>query len=105
MHDANMCTKAKATIKECYKKYKSGDHKFKCTVGTLRVHLRKTVGDMYWFKATSLFKLFIKERQEKQAAQQAQDGTQFQSRSQSRDATKSELVRPKQESASISEHA
>jgi hypothetical protein len=50
-HDKAMHQRAKAQIKDCYEKNKSGDPAFKSLTQSMEARLRATVGEMYWKKA------------------------------------------------------
>jgi len=56
-----MHVKAKATIKECYEKNKSGDPAFRSLTNSMYTRLRQTVGEVYWKKAQDYLDHFLKQ--------------------------------------------
>lgn len=54
-----MHVKAKATIKECYEKKKSGDPAFRSLTSSMKMRLRQTVGELYWKKAHDYLDHFL----------------------------------------------
>ena len=54
---------AKAQIKECYEKNKSGDPQFKSLTISMKTRLRSTVGEVYWEKAHDYLDHFLKQRE------------------------------------------
>ena len=61
-----MHQKGKAQIKECYEKNKNGDPEFKSLTGSMRFHLRNTVGERYWKKAHDYLDHFFRQKQLKE---------------------------------------
>lgn len=55
---------AKAQIKECYEKNKSGDPQFKSLTISMKARLRSTVGELYWKKAHDYLDHFLKQKKE-----------------------------------------
>jgi hypothetical protein len=55
---------AKAQIKECYEKNKSGDPQFKSLTISMETRLRSTVGDLHWKKAHDYLDYFLGQREE-----------------------------------------
>ena len=62
--DANMHSAAKAQIKECYEKNKSGDPQFRSLTTSMKTRLRSTVGEIYWRKAHDYLDHFLKQKKE-----------------------------------------
>ncbi|KAL3785515.1 hypothetical protein ACHAW5_005269 [Stephanodiscus triporus] len=60
--DVNMFAAAKAQIKECYDKNKSGDPQFRSLTASMKVRLRATVGEIYWKKAQDYLDHFLKKK-------------------------------------------
>eukprot|EP00804_Cyclotella_cryptica_P014819 CCRYP_015024-RG/>CCRYP_015024-RG protein AED:0.06 eAED:0.32 QI:197/0.66/0.5/1/0.66/0.5/4/0/1300 len=56
--------KAKAQIKECYEKNKSGDPNFASLTKIMNARLHATVGEMYWKKATYYLEHFFLTKKE-----------------------------------------
>ena len=50
---------AKAQIKECYEKNKSGDPQFRSLIKSMKTRLRSTVGEIYWKKAQDYLDYFL----------------------------------------------
>jgi hypothetical protein len=68
---------AKAQIKECYEKNKSGDPQFRSLITSTKARLRSTVGEHYWTKAHDYQDDYLKQmnkrvQQEGQVQQQQQ---------------------------------
>jgi len=57
-----MHIKAKAIIKECYEKNKSGDPNFRSLTNSMKECLRQTVGETYWKKAHDFLDHFLKQK-------------------------------------------
>jgi hypothetical protein len=53
---------AKAQIKECYKKNKSGDPLFCSLTTSMKTRLRSTVGELHWKKAHNYLEHFLKQK-------------------------------------------
>lgn len=66
--DTKVHAKAETTIRECYKKNKTEDPKFKSLTNSMITHLRTTVGDLYWLKAHICVHAFLKQRQHRWVA-------------------------------------
>lgn len=62
--DPNMHAAAKAQIKECYEKNKSGDPQFRSLTTSMKLRLRSTVGELYWKKAHDYLDHFLKQKKE-----------------------------------------
>ena len=54
-----MHVKAKAQIKECYEKNKTGDPNFRSLTTSMKARLRQTVGETYWKKAHDCLDRFL----------------------------------------------
>ena len=59
-----MHSKAKAVIKEVYLKNKAGDPNFRSLTGSMKAHLRQSVGENYWKKADHYLNQFLQQRRE-----------------------------------------
>ena len=57
-----MHVKAKAQIKKCYEKNKSGDPNFRSLRTSMKARLRETVGEDYWKKAHDYLDHFLKQK-------------------------------------------
>ena len=62
--DPNMHAAAKAQIKECYEKNKSGDPQFRSLTTSMKLRLRSTVGELYWKKAHDYLDHFLRQKKE-----------------------------------------
>ena len=63
-----MHQKAKARIKECYEKNKSGDPMFKSLTQSMKARLRNTVGEVYWKKAHDYLEHKYRQKQTRKMA-------------------------------------
>ena len=63
---------AKAQIKECYEKNKSGDPQFSSLTTSMKARLRATVGESYWKKAHDYLDHFLRRKKQSYAEQQRQ---------------------------------
>mmetsp|Transcript_9528 Transcript_9528/g.23271 ORF Transcript_9528/g.23271 Transcript_9528/m.23271 type:complete len:943 (-) Transcript_9528:46-2874(-) len=83
--DVNMHAQAKAQIKECYEKNKSGDPQFRSLTTSMKARLRSTVGESYWKKAHDYLDHFLKQKKEQKEKQmQSQRGQQHPGQQQQR---------------------
>jgi hypothetical protein len=57
-----MFEKAKAVIKLCYEKNKSGNPEFENLFQSMKTRLRATVGEMYWKKAHDYLEYFVRQK-------------------------------------------
>ena len=68
-----MHIKAKATIKECYEKKKSGDPAFRSLTSSMKMRLRQLVGEAYWKKANDYLDHFLIEQKTAKEKKKAED--------------------------------
>ena len=63
-HDSNIYAAAKAQVKECCEKSKSGDSQFRCIYTSTKACLRSTVGEFYWKKAHDYLDHLLNQKRE-----------------------------------------